>query len=408
MLYILYLFVLCLVANSLYCIPGELDLTFGPNGTGISLTRIGRNNSLNQLALDADTGFYSVGEVEIITMNSGIGRFTINGILDSSFNNIGYQRFLVGSKTILYSVAIQTDNRIVVGGYSLTDQSDFILARFNPDGSIDSTFANGGHVTTRVGTGAAINVIKIQADNKIVVAGCAIQGVPQCVVARYNTNGSLDETFGNGGIVLTQIDLQSSALDLALQADNKIIIAGYALNGSNEHFALVRYNTDGSLDTTFGIEGIVSTEIGISSHANAVALQADGKIVAAGYTNNTFLNDFALARYDINGVLDPSFNGTGIVITESDYDSTANALVIQSDGKIVAGGHNFGAIYTTFALSRYLPSGNLDVSFGTNGTVFTTIGDIAQIDSLILQTDGKIVAGGFSDNNIAIARYLTN
>jgi uncharacterized delta-60 repeat protein len=408
MFYILYIFLLCLTTTCLHCAPGDLDLTFGPNGTGISLTRIGRSNSLNQLVLDANSGFYSVGEVEIITLNSGVGRYTINGTLDPSFNKIGYQRFLVGNKTTLYTVAIQQDSLIVVGGYSLTDQSDFIVARFNPDGSLDTTFGGTGYVTTRIGTGASIHDIKIQADGKIVAAGCAIQDVPQCVVARYNPDGSLDQAFGNSGITLTQIDLQSSALAVELQTDGKIVIAGYAYNDSNEHFTLVRYNADGSLDETFGIKGIVHTEIGICSHANAIALQADGKIIAAGYTSDRFLNDFALARYDINGILDPSFNETGIVITESDYDSTIKAIVIQPDGKIVAGGYNFGAIYTTFALARYLPSGDLDASFGTNGIAFTPIGDVAQIDSLILQNDGKIIAGGFSDNNIAIARYLAS
>lgn len=403
----IFFFMVCGFSLSIQSLPGDLDLTFGPDNTGIALTRIGRYNNLTELVIHENTHFYSVGEVEIKTLNSGIGKYTINGILDSSFNYIGYQRLLVGTRTTLSSIAMQSNGYPVVAGSAFTDQSNFVIARFQPTGEPDITFGTAGSTIERIGTGASIHALCIQNDQRIVVGGCAvIENVPQFTLARYNANGSLDTSFGNNGIAQTIIGKQSSIQALKLQDDGKIVVGGFAALESGEHFTLARYNSDGTLDATFGVQGIVYTPIGTISHIQAMSIQSDGKIVAAGYTSTLNFNDFALARYDTTGQPDLSFNSNGIVITKSDYDSMIFALAIQTDGKIVAGGYNFGAINTTFSLARYTAQGLLDSSFGTNGMVFTTIGSNAQIESLILQSDGKIIAGGYSDKNIAIARYL--
>lgn len=389
--------------------PGDLDPSFGPNGNGISVTKIGRSNSLSQMAYSEGIGFYSVGEVEIKTTNSGIGRYTTTGILDASFNGIGYQRLLVGSTTILNSVAVQNDGKAVVAGYAFTDRSVFIIARYNTDGSLDQTFGNGGYTTTTIGTGASINGITIQPDGKIIVCGCSNQDIPQFVVARYMTNGALDTSFGTNGITLTPINIQSSAQALTLQSDGKIVVTGYATDGFSEHFALTRYLSNGTLDSSFGNQGVVITSIGAFSHATAIGIQSNGNIIVGGYTTTGYLNAFALTCYDEHGNLNTSsFNETGIVVTQLNYECAIHALVIDGNDNIIVGGYDFGATETTFALARYTPTGILDTTFGSNGMTLTSIGQQATINSLILENDGKIVAGGFSDTSIALARYFNN
>ena len=172
------------------------------------------------------------------------------------------------------------------------------------------------------------------------------------------TSGSLDTTFNTTGKVTTAIGaINDSALAVAIQSDGKIVAAGYSYNGANYDFALVRYNTDGSLDTTFNTTGKVTTAIGASNDsAYVIAIQSDGKIVAAGYSDNGANYDFALVRYNTDGSLDTTFNTTGKVTTaigaSNDY---AYAVAIQSDGKIVAAGYSYNGANDDFALVRYLP-----------------------------------------------------
>ena len=226
---------------------------------------------------------------------------------------------------------------------------------------LDPEFGGDGIVTTPVGPDAAYetaNAIVLQPDGKLVVAGVAQGSVASgfdFALTRYNADGSLDTTFGGDGIVTTPVGPDSkedTANALVLQPDGKIVAAGGAsADGGRRDFALVRYNADGTLDTTFGSGGIVTTTIGLAynvSGAYALVLQPDGKLVAAGlaYMGEGRKTDFALARYTADGALDPTFgagggDGDGIVTTDvspiSSFDQ-ASALVLQSDGKLVAGG----------------------------------------------------------------------
>jgi uncharacterized delta-60 repeat protein len=233
-------------------------------------------------------------------------------------------------------------------------------------------------------------------------------------LARYNTDGTLDTNFGTGGKVITAIGSSTDVAEsVAIQSDGKIVAAGFSNNGSNNDFALVRYNTNGTLDTTFDSDGKVTTAIGSANDvAYSVAIQSDGKIVAAGYSRSGGSNDdFALVRYNTDGSLDTSFDSDGKVTTaiggSNDY---AESVTIQSDGKIVAAGHSYMSSNYDFTLARYNTDGTLDTSFGTNGKVATAIGgsdDVAY--SVAIQSDGKIVAAGYSYNGsnfkFALVRY---
>jgi uncharacterized delta-60 repeat protein len=200
---------------------------------------------------------------------------------------------------------VQSDGKIVAAGYSYNGSNfDFAVVRYNTNGSLDTTFDTDGKVTTAIGSGtdAAYSVV-LQSDGKIVVAGNSrIGSNDDFAVVRYNTNGSLDTTFDTDGKVTTAIGSGTDeARSVVVQSDGKIVAAGYSDNGPNFDFAVVRYNTNGSLDTTFDTDGKVTTAVGLGDdEAYSVVLQSDGKIVAAGYSDNGPNFDFAVVSYTIS------------------------------------------------------------------------------------------------------------
>ena len=258
--------------------------------------------------------------------------------------------------------------------------------------------------------------VALQPDGKIVVVGGA-ELIPgnfasrDFAVARYNTDGSLDSTFGNGGKVTSSLGEIDSASSVVVQPDGKIVAGGGG--ALTIDFALVRYNTDGTPDTTFGTDGTVTTDLGGSDYAPAVALQPDGRIVAAGsafFAPATWI--FSLARYTSSGSLDPTF-GAGGKVTSSfgGTHEVANAVAVQPDGKIVAGGA-VGSAPTSldFGLARYNADGSLDGSFGVGGKTTTDFsGSTDNIQALVLQPDGNVTAVGTRlttlGEDFALARY---
>lgn len=394
----------------LYSTPGDIDTSYGSNRTGIVTAAIGRSNTLTKVAIQSDDKLLGAGVVTISSSGSGICRFNTDGSLDTEFNRTGYTQLNFGSRTIITSVGLQKENLIIAGGYTIENGiTKFLLARCLTDGTLDTSFGKEGYVTTDIDGGSSINSIIIQPDDTIIAVGTAGQGTPGFAVARYNSDGSLDTTFGKAGVAQINPGYVSTANAVAVQNDNKIVVAGFAWNFESNVFALARFNEDGSLDTTFGEKGTVTTSVGYSSQIEALAIQEDGSILVAGHTTDDYIHySFALARYNENGNLDRTFNETGIVINSLPYSSQLKALVLQREGTILAAGYNFGARTTTFALTRYLNSGLIDTTFGTNGIVLTTIGANAQINGLAIQSDGNLLAAGTSDDYAAVVRYLMN
>jgi uncharacterized delta-60 repeat protein len=232
-------------------------------------------------------------------------------------------------------------------------------------GELDPSFDGDGRVLTDFGGDDFGSAMAIQSDGKIVSAGrsdAGAQPAANFALARHNPDGSLDPTFGSDGTVLTDFGSSEAPEAVEIQADGKIVAAGLSGGGADiADFALARYNPDGSLDLTFGGDGIVLTDFGALDGANDIAIQADGKIVAAGTTlagDNPF--NFALARYNPDGSLDAAFDGDGRVLTDFGSGEGAQDVGIQADGKIVAAGFSFaGANPGNFALARYLPNGPL-------------------------------------------------
>jgi uncharacterized delta-60 repeat protein len=273
-------------------------------------------------------------------------------------------------------------------------------------GQLDTTFGKRGEVITRLSSGYGARAVAIQRDGKIVAAGSGDGGF---MLIRYKRNGSLDLGFGSKGRVRTAFR-QGQILSLALQRDGKIIAAGYASSRDSDYFALARYKPNGSLDRSFGSEAQVRTPGGGIS---AVGLQPDGRIVVAGsffhYESGQLHTAFAVARYLSNGTPDPSFGSGGLVTTPT--GGGARALPLQPDGKIIVAGSSKEGSQTLFALVRYQENGSLDPSFGVGGIVTTGFRSLEGATAVLLQGDGKIVvvgAGGTQRYGFALARFTPN
>ena len=323
-----------------------------------------------------------------------------------------------GAGDIAYAVAVQPDGKIVLAGSArVGGNDDFALTRYNSDGSLDTSFGIGGKVTTAISTGTDwAHGVAVQPDGKIVVVGRGHNGLNWDVaVVRYHADGSLDTSFGAGGTGIVRVDIGGGndvGNMVALQGDGKIVVSARARIGSTDDFAVVRLNADGTLDTGFNATGKVTTAIGPGNESGQrVTLQADGKIVVSGYSSNGSNNDFAVVRYHTDGTLDTGFGGTGIVTTSigAGNDSGSSAAV-QADGKIVVAGVSYNGNNDDFAIVRYHADGTLDTGFGSGGIVITPVGaGNDQALSVRLQDDGRIVVGGFAlvggNSDFAVLRY---
>jgi serralysin len=358
-------------------------------GDGMVTTDFGSFEYGNSVTVQADGKILVAGPSTLVRYNAG-------GSLDTSFDGDG--KVTTGGASA--SVTVQADGKILVAG-------DSALERYNIDGSLDSSFDGDGKVTT----GGASASVTVQADGKILVAG----GSPDFSLARYNADGSLDTSFDGDGKVTTDFMGYDSARSVTVQADGKILVAGRGDYGGSytSDFALARYNADGSLDTSFDIDGKVTT--GIYNHSykgESVTVQADGKILVAGDSSSSSRSpQFALARYNTDGSLDTSFSGDGLVseISFGSYISSfAKKVTVQADGKILVAGRVTDDYYHTssFALARFNANGSLDASFDNDGRVTTDFGSTNTYgSSATLQADGKILVAGTSNYDIALARY---
>ncbi|HEX8230034.1 MAG TPA: delta-60 repeat domain-containing protein, partial [Chloroflexia bacterium] len=269
-------------------------------------------------------------------------------------------------------------------------------------GKLDTTFGDGGKVSTEFGHSDEAHALVVQPDGKIVVAGevwSHPEDTPSFGLVRYNEDGSLDEEFGKDGKLVTKLadDYDySRAYDVALQEDGKIVAVGSAIHADlgGHVFAVARYNEDGALDKTFGKSGkvltnVVKAEDGPEESARAVAIQPDGKIVVVGATG-IYVSDFAVLRYDTKGKLDTKFGKGGKATTDIMEQDVAEAVAIQPDGKIVVAGHATDeTAKDDFVVVRYLPNGKLDTTFGDRGKVVTNfMGGEDRAFDMVLRPDG--------------------
>jgi uncharacterized delta-60 repeat protein len=402
-------------------VPGDLDPSFDGDG------RVTTN--FNFLDEAEDVAIQENGKIVAVGMSAGrfaLARYETDGDLDPKFSGNGKVRtdFTSGADRA-GGVVIQENGKIVAAGIAnIGLDATFALARYTTDGSLDTSFGGDGKVTTDFTARIdGAHDVALQADGAIVAAGIAgsSKHTGTFALARYRPNGTLDDTFSTNGKVRTNFTPGfDGALGVAIQENGRIVAAGTATIPDTT-WALARYRASGNLDQSFSDDGKVRTDFGGAfDTAYGVAIQDDGRIVAAGEgdeSGGSFNPTFALARYETDGDLDPTFSGDGKVKTNFGPDiDRANAVAIQEDGMIVAAGMAEGDPFDpTFALARYESDGGLDGSFGTGGKVTTNFTSGAdEAEGVLIQTDGRIVAAGVADNTegpgadptFALARYL--
>jgi len=395
-------------------LPGDVDQRFGTGG--VTTTVIGASSQANATVIQSD------GKIVVAGTSSGnpdsgfaLARYNADGSLDTTFGTGGKVFTAIGSTGQSYAVALQSDGKIVAAGFAGNGaNNDFAIARYNTNGTLDTTFDNDGIVIVPIGAGRdEAYAVAVQTDGRIVVGGQSNNGTnDQIALVRLNNNGSLDNSFDGDGKVTTPVTSGSEyAFALRIQPDGKIVTGGVSGN-PNIDFLIARFNTTGSLDTTFGTGGKVFTDFGGNDYVTALALSPEGRIVAAGYTNANSASDFAVARYNTDGSPDTSFDGDGKAVkVDASSRDEAFAVAVQPNGGILLGGSSTVNGNQDFSLVRFNFNGSLDKAFGTNGKTTTNVGQMEDvIRALAIQSDGNVIAAGYKQisgqaYNFAVARY---
>lgn len=376
---------------------GTLDPLFGINGQVV--LDLGANTDFfGDVAVQADNKIVAVGrvQVDVTTAHQALARFNTDGTLDMSFGNQGIvinTNFLLPitiSQSQFSGCAIQQNGSILVGAYGSV--GDIIVARYLTNGDIDTSFGAGnGFIVIDLGIAETGSVIAVQEDGKIIVIGnTSVNGR----IVRLNPNGALDTSFGANGIVAPAFTgINVAFTDIKIQYDGKLIVGGYIANPAPERFVVARFYPDGSFDTSFGTNhGYTITTIQNSARALSLAVQADGKAVLSGESAGSI----AVARYVSSGFIDNSFGTNGIAVVQTGTSNQSLDVVIQADGKIVVVGAGTVSGADQCMVVRFLSDGSLDQSFGANGFVVNRIlgNSVNSLRGVALDSFGNIVAAG--------------
>ncbi|GEP45379.1 choice-of-anchor D domain-containing protein [Brevifollis gellanilyticus] len=385
---------------------GVLDTTF--DGDGKRVHPFGNaGDGAYAVAIQSDGKIVATGytlNTSTSVNNVPIVRYNSNGSFDTSFDGDGKVASVFGTADAWANgVAIQSDGKIVVAGMATAGASGkvFLVARYTSGGALDTSFGAIGYAMTDVSASVHEDVayaLVIQSDGKILVAGTcdtSSQG-RQFAIVRYTSGGILDTGFGSGGKVFTDFTTGDDiARAITIQPDGKIIVAGEA--GASSDFAAARYLADGTLDTTFNTTGKFTHSITAGTDgARGVGVQSSGAIVLGGFAGTGNSRDMALVRLTSTGLLDTTFNSTGVVTTPigSGVDE-GRSLIVQPDDKLILAGASHNGTNHDVAVVRYTSEGVLDTSFNTTGKVVTPVGvgnDVAS--AAALQSTGEIVVAG--------------
>jgi uncharacterized delta-60 repeat protein len=395
---------LVMISGFTYAAPGDLDTTFNsPNGVVTYDGGRGRDYG-SALAIQPDGKIVVAGgsytsprPYDVLVL-----RYEADGSPDNGFGTKGVVTYDGGSRDWGWGMALQSDGKIVVTGFTDNPVSrrdfDLLVLRYNADGSLDNSFGTNGIVTYDGGSGIEYGrAVAIQPDGKIVVAGgTGTVYYGDLLVWRYNADGSLDKSFGTNGVATYGETGNDFAWAVAIQPDGKIVVAGESSNGSDQDALVLRYNTDGSLDSSFGTNGISTYDSGSGhDYAESVAIQPDGKIFVAGWG---WRWDLLLFRYNADGSLDNSFGTNGIVAYQGE-EGDCVAVAVQSDGKIVAAGSTYNGTDVDVWVLRFKTDGSPDHSFGTDGVATYDGGDSNEYAwKVAIQSDGNIVIAGEGNN----------
>jgi len=390
-----------------------LDPTFGAgDGKAIALLA-GNGNGVAHMVRQPDGRLVFVGSCSGQSdFDFCVGRFTVDGVLDTSFNGTGRVVTQIGSSNDLASVvAMQTDGMIVVAGRcSVGAAQQICVARYTATGTLDPVFNSTGKVITSIGSGQSTEAtgVAVQADGRLLVSGfCTTSNVRAFCVIRYNADGSLDQNFNpsaapaDRGKVLLLPYTDNNAYGLVLQTDQRIVLVGSCLDGYWK-FCATRLTTDGALDLTFNGTGATTTGFvsGDQSTPAAVAIQPDGKLVLAGSCYGLGYVDFCVLRYNIDGTIDTTFATNGITVVPVGAGSDqATSVALRPDGRIVVGGACAGNVNLDFCAIQLTTTGALDRNFNRTGKLLISVGSrFDEVRGIAIQPDGKLVLGGRCDD----------
>ena len=371
---------------------GGLDTTFNaPNGA-VTFDSDSNGSDGYAMEIQADGKIVVVGRIYGDTTSAVVLRYNNDGTLDNSFGTNGIVMYSVNGWNAVSAVALQPDGKIVVAGATYDGTyGEVAVSRFNADGTLDNSFGTDGLVTYNSNWGAEGNAVAIQPDGKIVVAGGSYNGLDSVLVLRYNADGTLDNSFGtNGRVTYTDIGW-THGYAMAIQPDGKIVVAGTGYYDDTTSALILRYNTDGSLDNSFGTNGLATYSDDAEDYGNAMAIQPDGKIVVAGRNYNGAIGAVLVLRYNADGTLDNNFGTSGVVNYTDGSSSYGSAVAVQPDGKTVVVGQTYDG--TAVLVLRYGADGIPDNTFGAQGVVTYNSGAGAAV---AIQPDGKIAVAGSS------------
>ncbi|ALR30007.1 hypothetical protein ATE47_05485 [Chryseobacterium sp. IHB B 17019] len=416
---------LLLSSLNLFSQYGALDASFGTGGKVITSVGSGSDKAYS-VALQPDGKILVAG----MTVNALTGqdfvclRYNTNGTLDTTFgtNGIFTNDFQTGSDDVVYSLALQADGKIVLAGYSDDGSNkNAAILRLTADGTIDTTFGTGGKILTEFITGKAdeIKVVKIHPlTGAIIVGGTSATSTTQsqAVIAKYTNTGALDTTFNTTGINALTHNTGNGTYyyvveDLAVKPNGKISAVGWinqqGLQWSSNHMAY-RLNSNGTLDTSFSTDGVITVNGGFNADDKSFSmiLNADDSFLFSGGGNLTSTKyDYFLGSYNAAGTsaIGRAFFDYGTLINDIAY-----GMGVDSTGKIVmAGSSATSTTSSSFGISRVNANYSVDNSFGTAGKVTTTFGSNTANEAfdMVIQPDDRIIAVGYSGNDIAIARY---
>lgn len=407
--------------------PGTPDPAFGNNGVAYVDFGSDHSNRCYDVEIQPDQHILLGGTTYNSSNDISLARLNPDGSLDNTFGSGGLRQFVFNnSDEYLYDILVQPDGKILgVGHISQSSGVDFIMIRLDEYGNFDNSFSSNGMLT--IDFGPAYNAygksMVLQDDGKILAVGYVsdLNNDIHCALCRINPNGSIDNSFGsNGFLIMNMLSMFNFTNNVALQGDN-ILVGGAFYNDGDHFIGLARFNSYGNLDITFGDNGIVIDTITINptilSTVGDMCIGSGGRIFYGAYFAGSIYSTFSVHCYLPDGSVDVSFGDQGYALALLAQDSYIHALLPQYDGKIVAGGSSISGEFSDFAIARYEANGDIDAGFGPGGNGFY-IHNTSNIDmgdgiySLAMQEDGLIVAAGFSSTeagyvDFGVSRYYS-
>ncbi len=394
---------------------GNLNPDFGTGGIAWA------NGTVGGMARQSDGAILLAGAFQ---RGFAVKRLLADGTPDDSFSKDSVALLVMGlSLDVANHSALQSDGKIIVAG---SNSQGFAIARYLPNGTLDSSFSGDGLLELNFGDefyDSAATAIAAQSDGRIIVTGWVREEnnsfiSSRMVVARLNVDGSLDLSFAEDGFLLTDLPGYAQANTVLVQPNGKVVVAG----SWNDRATIMRLNSNGTYDTQFSTDGIASM-VTEGSTISSIALQPDGRILAAGSTRPYFSNPYyssilLLTRFNVNGSIDTTFGARGKVVDATSRQRTADDMVLLPDGSFVVVGDasifRQGFETSQLAVSRYLADGSLDGLFGTQVVEFTESASYSDFvratprswgSAVLRQPDGKLVAVGYSDTRMVITRF---